>query len=222
MSWSLHPREDDRLAEHRPYLCAADIEHITVPGNIGHVIINSIRGQRIAKTCAVDEQAQAVFLACRVERRQLLAAVDHAVFCRQGDVDHAWLYHVAACLVGKECVHIPCHISRPQLAVLPFKCYHLVAESLHSARFMHSDVSCLQGYDTLTPEEERVDDRRVGLCPTHEEEHVCPVIVYRLANSRFSLLTVHIAPISGCLHVVCLCQTLQNLRKHAVVIVALK
>ena len=56
-----------------------------------------------------------------------------------------------------------------QEAALALERKHLVPRALDGARLVNVDVPALDAKDPLTRSEERLDDRRVRLGPTHEE-----------------------------------------------------
>ena len=94
MLWHVAVREHHGLAEHRAHLGAADIEHVGETRDVldRHVVAGG--GQRVAKSCAVDEQRHVVLRADLADRLKFGERVERAVFGGLRNVDASGEHHV--------------------------------------------------------------------------------------------------------------------------------
>ncbi len=111
-------REHHRFTEHGTHLGAADVEHVRDTRDVfkRHVVAGC--GQRVAKSCAVDEQWHVVLRADLADRLEFVERVERAVFGGLRNVDASGEYHMCIVAVRIERGAVFVELVRIDLAVM--------------------------------------------------------------------------------------------------------
>ena len=98
--------EDDGLAAQGANLCAADVEHVAVAGEIGQGDVVALGHQTIAQAGSVNVEGNVIALANLIYIVQFVGGVEGAQLGGEGDVDESGVDGVVAVAVVHEVVQI--------------------------------------------------------------------------------------------------------------------
>lgn len=166
-------REHHGLTEHGSDLGAADIEYVRDTRDVfkRHVVAGC--GQRVAKSCAVDEQRHVVLRADLADRLKFGERVERAVFGGLRNVDASGEHHVRVVAVRVERGAVLVEFGRIDFAVMVGERQHLVSGEFDGARLMHVHMACACRDYAGILRCDGVDDGLVGLRATYQEENLC-------------------------------------------------
>ena len=189
--------EHHRLPHKTAAFCAADVEAIAKPCQIGQLHIVLRATQRISQSCPVHIEIQAVFPANTGNFLHFCQRIQCAGLGRLGDVDHTGHHHHILIAVILEILHQLFHIGSLQLAVILGNAQHLMAAVLDRAGLMEGNVAGGRGDDPLVGRKQVFDDHGVGLGTAHQKVNFCVRAVASGANLLLGGGAVFICAVTG-------------------------